>query len=55
MFEDPVTLAVNCSVCEADKVALAGPRVIETVGVKLTVAEALLVGSAALVAITVTF
>ena len=52
---DPVTVAVSCCVWEAVKLVLAGPRVIETGGVKLIDAVAVLVGSATLVAVTVTF
>src|SRR5215475_10784044 len=52
---DPAMVAVNCGVCEADRLTPAGASVMDTVGDKLTVALALLVESAALVAVTVTF
>jgi len=52
---EPATVAVNCWVCEADRLTLPGASVIDTVGDKVTIALALLVESAALVAITVTF
>ena len=52
---DPAMVAVNCCVCEADRLTPPGASVMDTVGDKLTVALALLVESAALVAVTVTF
>jgi len=50
----PVTAAVNCWVWEAISVTLVGFTVTEIVGERLTVAEADLVGSATLVAVTFT-
>ena len=50
----PVTVAVNCWLCEALSVALAGLTDTLTGGCRLTVALALLVASATLVAVTVT-
>ena len=50
----PVTLAANCWVCPADKVALGGETVTEMLGDSVTVAVADMVGSAWLVAVTVT-
>ena len=49
----PLTVALNCCVCEADKLAVAGLNCTET-GVKVTVELADFVGSATLVAVTVT-
>jgi hypothetical protein len=55
VFEEPVTTAVNCCGAEADvMVTLEGASDTVTVGFKVTVAEALLVASATLVAVTVT-
>ena len=51
---EPVTLAVNCWVCEADRLVLVGVTDTATGGFRLTVALADFVGSAALVAVTVT-
>ncbi len=48
------TVGVNCCVCPADSEAVAGDSVIETGGSRLTVAEADFVGSAWLVAVTLT-
>jgi hypothetical protein len=49
----PVTVAVNCCVCEANSAGVAGLTVTAT-GAKVTVAVAHLLLSAALVAVTVT-
>ena len=61
MFVVPVTAAVNCCVCEVGSEAVEGVSEIVTsegggavAGVRVTVALAVLVGSAALVAVTVT-
>jgi hypothetical protein len=54
VLPDPVTVAVNGCVCEADKDAKVGVTLTVTGGSKVTVAEALLVTSATLVAVTVT-
>ena len=50
----PVTVALNCWVCDARNVALVGLTAMLTVGCRLTAALAVLVVSAALVAITLT-
>jgi hypothetical protein len=57
VLDVPVTVAKNCCVCEAARLAVWG--VTETVtevpgGLSVTLALALLVGSATLVAVTVT-
>src|SRR6266540_2482561 len=52
---EPLTAAVNCLVWDAARLAVAGPRVIETVGVSATTALAVLLRSARLPAVTVTF
>ena len=52
---DPLTVAVNCCVWDAPRLLLAGPSVIETVGVNATTAVAVLVASPTLAAVTVTF
>jgi hypothetical protein len=55
MFEEPVTVAVNgCGAEEEVIVTLEGAIDTVTVGFKVTIAEALLVASATLVAVTVT-
>jgi hypothetical protein len=56
VFALPVTVAVNCLLCEAERVALGGltPTLTLAVGVSCTVALADLVGSATLVAVMVT-
>jgi hypothetical protein len=51
----PLTLAANCWVCDCDKVEFDGLTETATGGFKVTEALADLVGSAALVAVTVTF
>jgi hypothetical protein len=51
---EPVTLAVNCRVCELDKVAEVGLTPTATGGTRLIIALADLVESAALVAVMVT-
>jgi hypothetical protein len=53
VFEELKTCTENCTVSLAYKEAVPGDRVTETGGVRLTVAELDLVGSAALVAVTV--
>jgi uncharacterized protein DUF5746 len=50
----PLTLATNCWVCDCDKVEFDGLTKTITGGFRVTVALADLVGSAALVAMTVT-
>src|SRR5215471_18256357 len=50
----PVTVAVNCCVCPCDSVADAGLTDTPTGGMSVIVALADLVGSAALVAVTIT-
>jgi hypothetical protein len=54
VFVDPVTEAVNCCVAPCDNVTLAGDRERLSGGFNVTVAVAVLVPSAALVAVTVT-
>jgi hypothetical protein len=55
VFEEPVTVAVNGCGAEADvMLTLEGASDTVTVGFKVMVAEALLVASATLVAVTVT-
>ena len=55
VFEAPVTVAVNCCGAEEDViVTLEGAIDTVTVGFRVSVAEALLVASAALVAVTAT-
>jgi hypothetical protein len=55
VFEAPVTVAVNCCGAEEEvMLTLDGASDTVTVGFKVTVAEALLVASATLVAVTVT-
>jgi hypothetical protein len=54
VFVVPVTLAENCCVCEALSVAVVGVMETATSGFTVMVALALLVASAALVALTVT-
>jgi hypothetical protein len=54
VLEVPVTVAVNCWVCETVREVVAGVSVTAT-GVRLMVALADLMGSAVLVAVTVTF
>ena len=49
----PVTVAVNCCVCESNRLAVGGATVTAT-GCKVTVADPDLVLSATLVAVTVT-
>ena len=51
----PVTVVVNCWVCEAVSEVVEGVSETVTGGTRLTLAEADLVGSAVLVAVTVTF
>jgi capsular polysaccharide biosynthesis protein len=46
------TMAVNCWVCEGERVAVKGATLTVTGGTNVTVAEAVLVLSAALVAVT---
>src|SRR5512140_1674702 len=53
VLEVPVTVGVNCWVWPPDKLLVPGARTTET-GTRVTVVEADLVGSAALVAVTVT-
>ena len=53
-FEVLVSVAVNCAVCEEMSVMFAGLTLTEIGGLSVTVAEALLVLSAVLVAVTVT-
>jgi hypothetical protein len=48
------TMAVNCCVCEGERVAVKGATLTVTGGTNVTVAEAVLVLSAALAAVTVT-
>jgi len=58
VFPDPATLAVNCWLCEADRFAFNGVRVMLTVGwgaVKLILAVADFEESAWLVAMMTTF
>ena len=50
----PVTDAVNCWVCEADRLTEAGLMVTATGGIRVTIALADLVESATLVAVIVT-
>ena len=50
----PITVAVNCWVCEGASNAVAGVTATDAAGVNVTVAEADLVESAMLVAVTVT-
>ena len=52
VFDAPVTVAVNCCVCELLNVAVPGVTVTD-IGVMVTVAVAVFVGSAWLVAVTV--
>ena len=52
---EPVTVALNCWVCDARNVALVGLTATLTVGCRLTTAIAVLLESAALVAMTLTF
>ena len=54
VFADPVTVAVNCCVCACCNVTVAGVTVTATGGFRVTVADAFLVVSLTLVAITVT-
>ena len=54
VFVVPAMLAVNCCVCDVDKVEFDGLTETATGGFKVTEALADLVGSAALVAMTVT-
>jgi hypothetical protein len=54
-FVVPVTLAVNCCVCELDRLAAAGLTDTDTGATRLTVALANLVESARLIAVTVKF
>jgi hypothetical protein len=54
VFEEPVTLAVNCCVWPATRVLVTGVTVTPTGGFSVTAALADLVVSAALVAVTVT-
>jgi hypothetical protein len=54
VLAEPVTVAVNCWVWDADKAAVAGVTLTVTAGINVTVAVALLVGSATLVAVTET-
>ena len=51
----PVTVALNCWVCDARNVMLARLIAMPTVGCKLTVAVAVLLESVALVAMTLMF
>ena len=53
-FVVPVTVTVNCRVCEAAKLAVDGLTVICTGGTTVTLAVAFLLVSATLVAVTVT-
>ena len=53
MLVDPVTVAVNCWVWPAVSVAVNGETVTATGGLSVMVAEALLVVSAMLTAVTV--
>jgi hypothetical protein len=50
----PVTDAANCWVCDAVKLVVTGLTDTATVGFSVTAADAVLVGSAALAAVTVT-
>jgi hypothetical protein len=54
VLAEPITVAVNCWVWDADKEADTGETLTVTPGIKVTVAIALLVGSATLVAVTET-
>ena len=56
MFEAPVTVAVNCCGAEAEVIATldGATDTVTAMGFRVTLAEALLVASAALVAVTVT-
>ena len=54
VFDDPLTAAVNCWVWDAVRDAVNGVRETVTGGASATLALADLVGSAALVAVTVT-
>jgi hypothetical protein len=54
VFELPLTVAVNCCVCETGTEAPVGDSVIETTGRTVTVAGADFVVSATLTAVTVT-
>jgi hypothetical protein len=54
VFALPVTVAVNCVVCDAVSVTFVGLTLTLTVGVSWTVALADLVASATLVAVMVT-
>lgn len=54
VLTDPVTVAVNCTVCKASRLADPGATETLMVGSKLINAVAVLVGSATLVAVTVT-
>ena len=56
MFEAPVTVAVNCCGAEEEVIVTLEGAIdtVTAVGFRVTVAEALLVASAALVAVTVT-
>ena len=55
VFVEPVTLVVNCCVCDAARVFVAGLIDTATGGFTVTVATADLDGSATLVAVTVMF
>ena len=54
VFDVPVTVAENCCVCDPLSVAVPGETETATGGFKVTVALALFVESAVLVAVTVT-
>jgi hypothetical protein len=54
VFVEPVTLAVNCWLCELNNVAEVGLMLIATGGIRLIIALADLLESAALVAVIVT-
>jgi hypothetical protein len=54
VFVEPVTLALNCWLCEPNNVAEAGLMLIATGGMRLIIALADLLESAELVAVMVT-
>ena len=54
MLLEPVTMALNCWLCPADRVTVGGLTETDTAGFNVTVALADLVESATLMAVTVT-
>src|SRR5258708_24723397 len=55
VFAALITVAANCFVCPASRLAVTGATLTETGGIRVRIADADLVGSAWLVAVIVTF